>query len=105
MASITFLARANTTSGSTPIRSCVVGSMALWTVAFLGGTPIGGRIVGLVGAYAGPRWALATAAASCFGAAALGASKASIAITRRLSARRDYRMSWARRAAATATRR
>jgi len=61
--------------------------MALWTVAFLGSTPIGGPIVGLIGEYAGPRWALATAAASCFGAAGLGASKAWIAISRRLGAR------------------
>jgi MFS family permease len=87
MASITFLARANTTLqlNSDPVMRGRV--MALWTVAFLGSTPIGGPIVGLIGEYAGPRWALATAAASCFGAAGLGASKAWIAISRRLGAR------------------
>ena len=33
--------------------------MALWAVAFAGSTPIGGPIVGLVGQYMGPRFALA----------------------------------------------
>jgi MFS family permease len=33
--------------------------MALWAVAFLGTTPIGGPIVGWVGEHAGPRWGLA----------------------------------------------
>lgn len=32
--------------------------MALWTVAFLGSTPIGGPIMGWIGEHAGPRWAL-----------------------------------------------
>lgn len=33
--------------------------MALWTVAFVGSTPIGGPIVGWVGEHVGPRWGLA----------------------------------------------
>lgn len=33
--------------------------MALWAVAFLGSTPIGGPIIGWIGEYAGPRWGLA----------------------------------------------
>lgn len=32
--------------------------MALWTVAFLGSTPVGGPIIGWVGEHAGPRWGL-----------------------------------------------
>jgi MFS family permease len=74
-ASISFLARANTTlqlSADPVMRGRV---MALWTVAFLGSTPIGGPIIGGIGQYIGPRWALVTAAASCLGAAALGASR------------------------------
>ncbi len=74
-ASISFLARANTTlqlSADPLMRGRV---MALWTVAFLGTTPIGGPVVGWIGQYIGPRWGLATAAAACLGAAALGASR------------------------------
>lgn len=32
--------------------------MSLWSVAFLGSTPIGGPIVGWIGEYASPRWGL-----------------------------------------------
>ncbi len=32
--------------------------MSLWSVAFLGSTPIGGPIVGYIGEYASPRWGL-----------------------------------------------
>ena len=34
--------------------------MGLWSVAFLGTTPIGAPIIGVIGEYVGPRWALAT---------------------------------------------
>jgi len=81
-ASITFLARANTTlqlSAEPAMRGRV---MALWTVAFLGSTPIGGPIIGFIGQYIGPRWGLATASAACFGAAALGASRSWITARR-----------------------
>jgi MFS family permease len=44
--------------------------MALYVVAFLGTTPIGGPIVGWVGEAAGPRWAIAIGAVAC-GLAAL----------------------------------
>jgi MFS family permease len=33
--------------------------MALWSMAFLGSTPIGGPLIGAIGEHAGPRWALA----------------------------------------------
>jgi predicted MFS family arabinose efflux permease len=47
--------------------------MSLWAVAFQGSTPIGGPLAGVVAHSAGPRAALAMGAASCFGAAGLGA--------------------------------
>lgn len=37
--------------------------MALWTVAMLGSTPIGGPIIGMIGEYIGPRWSLAAGGA------------------------------------------
>ena len=47
--------------------------MSLWSVAFLGSTPIGGPIVGWVGEYAGPRWALALGGFAAVFAAIIGA--------------------------------
>ncbi|HVY68222.1 MAG TPA: MFS transporter, partial [Patescibacteria group bacterium] len=47
--------------------------MSLWTMAFLGSTPIGGPIIGWIGEYAGPRWGLATGGIAAISAAALGA--------------------------------
>jgi MFS family permease len=46
--------------------------MALWSVAFLGTTPIGGPIIGWVTGAAGARVGLALGAASCFLAAGVG---------------------------------
>jgi MFS family permease len=45
--------------------------VALYIVAFMGSTPIGGPLVGVVGQVAGPRAALGVGAAGCFVAAAL----------------------------------
>lgn len=47
--------------------------MALWVVAFLGSTPIGGPIVGAVSEHFGGRAGLMLGAAACLVAAALGA--------------------------------
>jgi MFS family permease len=47
--------------------------MALWTVAFMGSTPIGGPIIGAIGEHAGPRWGLATGGLAAILAAGLGA--------------------------------
>ncbi len=71
-ASITFLARANTTVqlGTQPVFRGRV--MALWTVAFLGTTPVGGPTIGWIGEHAGPRWGLASGGASCLVASGLG---------------------------------
>jgi MFS family permease len=47
--------------------------MALWTVAFLGSTPIGGPLIGAIGEHVGPRWALALGGVAAVVAAGLGA--------------------------------
>jgi MFS family permease len=47
--------------------------MALWTVAFLGSTPIGGPVIGAIGEHVGPRWALALGGFAAVLAAGLGA--------------------------------
>ena len=46
--------------------------MALWSVAFMGSTPIGGPLIGAITEGAGARTGLAVGAASCFVAAAIG---------------------------------
>lgn len=46
--------------------------MALWSVAFLGSTPIGGPIVGWLGEHVGPRWALTVGGVAALLAAGLG---------------------------------
>jgi MFS family permease len=58
--------------------------MALWAVAFLGSTPIGGPIAGLVSQHFGGRAGLALGAVACLVAAALGA-----VVARRESAARS----------------
>jgi MFS family permease len=47
--------------------------MALWLVAFLGTTPLGGPVAGWVSSTFGARWGLVLGAAACFVAAAVGA--------------------------------
>ncbi|MGH2615915.1 MAG: MFS transporter [Thermomicrobiales bacterium] len=47
--------------------------MSLWTMAFLGSTPIGGPLIGWIGDQIGPRWALAVGGCAALAAAALGA--------------------------------
>ena len=73
-ASVTFLATGNTTlqlSSDPRYRGRV---MALWAMAFLGSTPIGGPIIGAVSQEVSPRGALALGALACLAAAALGAA-------------------------------
>lgn len=45
--------------------------MSLWTVAFLGTTPIGGPIVGFIGEAIGPRWGLAVGGIAAVAAGAM----------------------------------
>jgi MFS family permease len=78
--SICFLSLANSTlqlESDPAMRGRV---MALWTVAFLGSTPIGGPIVGLIGEHLGARLALGFG-----GVAALAASLLGFAAMRRLA--------------------
>ncbi len=72
-ASTSFLATGNSTlqlSSEPRLRGRV---MALWSVTFLGSTPIGGPIVGAVGEYVGPRWGLAIGGVAGLLAATIGA--------------------------------
>ncbi|RLU89219.1 MFS transporter [Streptomyces griseocarneus] len=71
-ASTAFLATGNTTLQlvSTPAFRGRV--MALWSVTFLGSTPIGGPVIGVVAQHLGPRAGLALGAAACLAAALLG---------------------------------
>jgi len=72
-ASVWFLSTGNATLqiGSAPAMRGRV--MALWAVAFLGSTPVGGPIVGWIAQHAGPRWALGVGAAAALVAASMGA--------------------------------
>jgi MFS family permease len=73
-ASVSFLSKGNTTlqlAAAPHMRGRV---MALWAVAFLGSTPIGGPIAGYVAQHAGARWGLALGAGACTVAAVIGAS-------------------------------
>ncbi len=47
--------------------------MSLWTMAFLGSTPIGGPIIGFIGEHAGPRWGLVVGGVAALIAAGIGA--------------------------------
>jgi MFS family permease len=71
-ASVSFLSKGNSTlqlSAAPQMRGRV---MALWSVAFLGSTPLGGPTAGAVAEYVGPRWGLGLGAVACSVAALLG---------------------------------
>ncbi|HEX3824524.1 MAG TPA: MFS transporter [Mycobacteriales bacterium] len=71
-ASVTLLSKGNSTlqlAAAPQMRGRV---MALWAVAFLGSTPIGGPAAGAVAQYIGPRWGLGLGALACALAALLG---------------------------------
>jgi MFS family permease len=73
-ASVSFLATGNTTLqlGSEPrFRGRV---MALWTVAFLGSTPLGAPVIGAISEHVGPRGGLVVGGLACLVAAAIGAA-------------------------------
>ena len=69
---ISFISRANATLQLTADPAMRGRVMALWTVAFMGSTPVGGPIVGWIGEHVGPRWALATGGLACLVAATYG---------------------------------
>jgi MFS family permease len=71
-ASVSFLSMANSTlqlSTDPQMRGRV---MALWAVAFMGSTPIGGPLIGWITNEAGARVGLGVGAASCVLAAGIG---------------------------------
>lgn len=70
--SIRFMTLGNTTlqlESAPGMRSLV---MSLWTMAFLGSTPIGGPIIGFIGEHANPRIAIVVSAVAAFGAGIFG---------------------------------
>lgn len=72
-ASVLFLSTGNATlqlASDAAMRGRV---MALWSVAFLGSTTIGGPAVGWIAQHAGARWALAVGSAAALVAAIIGA--------------------------------
>jgi MFS family permease len=76
--SVTFLATGNSTLQLESAPSMRGRVMALWAVAFMGSTPVGGPLIGWVVAIAGARVGLGVGGVSCFLAAAIGL----IALTR-----------------------
>jgi MFS family permease len=72
-ASVGFLAKGNSSLQLAAVPSMRGRVMALWAVAFLGSTPIGGPIAGAVCEQFGGRAGLALGAAACLLAAGLGA--------------------------------
>jgi MFS family permease len=73
-ASIWFLATGNATLQMSAVPEMRGRVMALWAVAFLGTTPIGGPIIGFIAQSWGARWALAVGAVSAIVAGLLGLS-------------------------------
>jgi MFS family permease len=71
-ASVSFLATGNSTLQLNAAPSMRGRVMALWAVAFLGSTPIGGPAIGALVGAAGARVGLATGAVACFLAAGIG---------------------------------
>jgi MFS family permease len=70
--SITFTAIGNVTVQMNSEPEMRGRIMALWTVAFLGSTPIGGPIIGAIGENFGPRWSLAVGGVAAVIAAGIG---------------------------------
>lgn len=73
-ASVSLMARGNATLQLTSDPQMRGRVMALWLVAFMGTTPVGGPVAGWVSSTFGARWGLVLGAAACFGAAAVGAA-------------------------------
>jgi MFS family permease len=70
--SVGFLSKGNSTLQLNAAANMRGRVMALWAVAFLGSTPIGGPIAGAVAQHFGGRGGLLLGAGSCLVAAALG---------------------------------
>ncbi|HEY5179769.1 MAG TPA: MFS transporter [Dermatophilaceae bacterium] len=72
--SVAFMSRGNTMLQLTADETMRGRVMALWAVAFLGTTSIGGPIVGYVAQHASPRWGLALGGRAALTATALAAA-------------------------------
>lgn len=70
--SISFTSVGNATLQLTSAAEMRGRVMALWTVAFLGSTPIGAPLIGAIGEHAGARWALALGGIAAIAAAVFG---------------------------------
>jgi MFS family permease len=70
--SVTFLALGNSTLQLEAEPSMRGRVMSLWSVAFLGSTPIGGPLVGFIGGHFGARYGLGIGGAAALGAAVYG---------------------------------
>jgi len=91
--SVSFMARGNSTLQVTAAPSMRGRVMALWAVAFIGTTPIGGPIIGWTAQTFGPRWSLVVGAGACFVAALVGLSTPWLAkVGRRLQSSRRSRV-------------
>jgi MFS family permease len=71
-AAITFMATGNSTLQLEARPSMRGRVMALWAVAFMGSTPLGGPLIGWVVQVAGARAGIAVGAVSCLAAAGIG---------------------------------
>ncbi len=71
-ASVSFLSMANSTLQLTTDPQMRGRVMALWAVAFMGSTPIGGPLIGWITSVAGARVGLGVGAASCLIAGTIG---------------------------------
>jgi MFS family permease len=56
--------------------------MALWSVAFLGSTPVGGPIIGVVGEHVGARWSLVVGGVAAVAGGAYGLARLRLAARR-----------------------
>ena len=81
VASIGFLTLGNATLQLTTAPEMRGRVMALWSVAFLGSSPVGGPIVGWIGQNFGPRYALGVGAVAAFAAGALAFPRLSRLVT------------------------
>jgi MFS family permease len=70
--SITFTSLANVTLQLSSASEMQGRVMSLWSMAFLGTTPIGGPVMGAIGEHAGARWALAIGGFAAIVAAGVG---------------------------------
>lgn len=74
--SVLFLSTGNSTLQLRSAPSMRGRVMALWAVAFVGTTPIGAPIIGIISEHVGPRGGLVTGAVACLAAAAIGIAAA-----------------------------